>query len=575
MSISTSQPTVRESGFAPTVLTQERRDRLAGDLTVGGGNIVRSAIAANPNPALPFVRPARPLVDMDGRLLSELSLDQLDRLAQSWSAWYLEQGVRPRDRVAVYLEDSFAYWVHFYALAQIGAIALLVNSQAPRELAAHLCSRTNAVGLYTDRARLDALGSELSRLDLRWTQTCEDLPAPPAAELPEEARFRHAPDDPVCLLHSSGTTGLPKPAIHTHRSIVAGPQFRLATHTEAPGALMMTALPQSHLGCIAYTTYAILGGTPIVPLYDATGIELAAALREHQPTTVMAFAHTYAELAALDPPRGAFDSIDVWVTIADAIHEAHLKKILATRGAGHRPAAFYDRFGTTELGWGVLLHVRTLESERRDRCVGKPVGVADVAVLRHDGTKADVNEVGLLAARGPAITAGYWNDSDTTYRSRLGGYWLTGDYVYRDEEDHYFQLDRAVDVIQTADRTGYSVFMEELVLAEVPDVRDCAVVAGRDDGETVAVAVVTVASDSSGPAVDPARLLEAANRALRSAGHPELTLLEVATSEGDFPVGVTGKVLKRQLREKYSDLSTYVGDGAGRTLATTSVTVGS
>ena len=140
----------------------------------------------------------------------------------------------------------------------------------------------------------------------------------------------------------------------------------------------------------------------------------------------------------LETPSGTVDSVDYWVNMGDAIHEAHIGAILAKRSADQEPPTFYDRFGTTELGWGLVVQPRTLASERSDRRVGKPDPVAEVAALRPDGSRAAVGEVGFFGAKGPSITAGYWNDSDTTYRSKLGGYWLTGDLVYQDEDGNYY-----------------------------------------------------------------------------------------------------------------------------------------
>ena len=60
----------------------------------------------------------------------------------------------------------------------------------------------------------------------------------------------------------------------------------------------------------------------------------------------------------------------------------------------------------------------------------------------------------------------------------------------------------------------------------------------------------------------------AANDALRATGKPELAMVEVANSEGDFPLGVTGKSLKRHLREKYRDLVVYLADHRSNNLAT-------
>src|SRR5205823_126649 len=98
--------------------------------------------------------------------------------------WYLEKGVEPRDRVAIFIEDTFAYSIHVHALAQIGAIGVLINSKVAKEAALELCRRTGAIGLYTDRIRLARLGDAIGMLvDLRWAQLVEELPAPPAALL--------------------------------------------------------------------------------------------------------------------------------------------------------------------------------------------------------------------------------------------------------------------------------------------------------------------------------------------------------------------------------------------------------
>jgi len=110
--------------------------------------------------------------------------------------------------------------------------------------------------------------------------------------------------------------------------------------------------------------------------------------------------------------------------------------------------------------------------------------------------------------------------------------------------------DRTKDATETAEGTGYSVLMEEVLLSEISAITDCAVVAGRHGDEIVPVAVV-ITDDS--PAEAP-RLLTEANDVLEKAGHPRIAVLDVAVTPDDFPVGVTGKVLKRELRDRYRDL---------------------
>src|SRR4051794_40939607 len=113
-----------------TILSPQQRAALAADTTVGGGNLLPSAIKANAHPDQPFLHSVRPITNTDGQPQHTFSLLELDQLAQSWSVFYLSKGVQPRDRVAVHIDDSYAYSVHFHALAQIGAIGVLINSRA-------------------------------------------------------------------------------------------------------------------------------------------------------------------------------------------------------------------------------------------------------------------------------------------------------------------------------------------------------------------------------------------------------------------------------------------------------------
>ena len=550
--------------LALTALSAEQRAVVAADRSWGGGNLLQAAIASNPHPELAQVKLARPLTGSDGRPLPTLSLLEIDELAESWAAWYSEQGVGPRDRVAIWVEDSFAYSLHYYALSRLGAIAVLINSWAPTATADGLCERTSPVGIYSDDTRLERLrGLESGALsDVRWAWSADELPAPPAGVLPASKRFRHDDEDPVSIMHSSGTTGVPKAVIQTHQSSIAGPRFRMGNDVVAPGERVLTALPQSHIGAISFTSYALLCGTPVIALYDPKPAQLLDAVKEHRPTAVMGFSHIHTELAAFDVEPGDLDSVERWISVGDAVHEPHIRALLAHRSPELEPATFLDRLGSTELGWALLLQTTTLASGPKGRCIGQPTGAGEVAVLREDGTEAAAGELGLLAAKGPTITAGYWNNHDLNYRSRLAGYWLSGDVAYRDEDGLFYQVDRAVDAIHTSAGPGYSVLMEEVLLGSVAEICDCGVVAGVWAGETVAVALVRTTPGAE----DAGSLLEAANDALRAAGHPELALLEVARSDDEYATGVTGKVLKRVLRERFGDLESYVGATTGRIL---------
>jgi acyl-coenzyme A synthetase/AMP-(fatty) acid ligase len=539
-----------------TLLDGPARTSLGRTVAFGGGNAWRTALEHSPAPDDPLLTTDKPLVNPRGEPQSTFSIAELNEFADAVSAWYLDLGVRPRDRVVVYVDDSFEDQLHLAALAQIGAIPVLLNGRMDPDIAIKLMVRADPVGLYTDQAHLARLPTHF---DLRWTRCGTETLG--SAGLPESARYRHGHDDPVAICHTSGTTGLPKLVVWSHGQSTAGPRFRLRTQLEREDSVLLSAVPQSHSGAIGFTFYALLAGIPLVTLSGAGPAELTSAARCHRPTIVLAFNEAFSALATSEIDLAAFTSVATWINIGDSAHHEHIKRLTAL---GHHVvrrkrtpgSIFGDGLGSSELGWAALHRVVINEMPPNPGYIGTTTELADVRVFREDGTEADANEVGSLGVRSDSVTPGYWDDSDRFYRSMLNGYWLSGDLVYRDTHGQFFHVDRAVDVIRTGQGVGYSLLMEEILLANLPEVADCAVVAGRRAGTEVAVALVRPHADNA--AVATRDLLARANTALVAAGQPALALLDV-THDG-VPTGPTGKTLKRQLRERYADLSAYVAE---------------
>lgn len=540
--------------------SKEEREELANFPTLGGGNAWRVAAETTSTPDAVAVTAEKPLTDRLGNPQSRFSLRELDELAQAWSVYYLDNGVGPRDRVVIYLEDSFEDQLQLTALAQIGAIPVLLNGKLDPQVALQLIQRAEPVGIYTDDAHLELLaGRHASLPGVRWTRTRQDVGVLPPRSLSEHQRFSHHDDDPVLLCHSSGTTGIPKLVVWTHRQSTAGARFRLATHPEPADSILLSAAPQSHSGAIAFTFYALLAGLPLVAFSDQSGAAVARGVATYRPTTVLAFNHTLAELALLKPDPADFTSVADWMNVGDSAHDAHLRQLLPlgyhlSDGQRVPGSIFGDGLGSSELGWAALRRVVSPGDPVRPRHLGKQVPIAEVAVLREDGTHAEVGEIGMLGVRSDSVAGGYWNSADTQYRSMLGGYWLSGDLVYRDADEDFFHVDRLVDRINSPAGPGYSLLMEEILLLHLEEVADCAVVAGAVGADAVPVAVV----DTKQSGANPEDLLDRANKALADAGQPPLAVLEIARQSSDIPLGATGKTLKRQLRERYADLPSYL-----------------
>lgn len=528
------------------------RDELARASTLGGGSLLHHALAVSADPGAPFLHSEHPLLGPDGIRRRDFTLTELDGLARTWSAWYLDRGIGPHDRVAVYLTDSFEDVLHFLALSQIGAIPVLVNGRLAAETAAGLYERTGASGLFTDSAHRDALRTAGVLDGLTVLGVSDELASLAAVPLADADRFRHAPGDPVLISHSSGTTGVPKAVIWTHEGSVAALRELLLLPQPAEREVMLSAVPQSHQAGASFAAGALLFGARLIALADRSGAHVAAAIAEHRPHTVVAFAQTYAELAALEPGDEVLASVERWFNTGDSAHGRHIAPLVR---AG---AVFIDGLGSSELGFAQFGQVTTADTVRHDRCIGRPHPWARVAVLREDGTDAPRGEAGLLGVKGPTLTPGYWNDQDRYYRSRLGGWFLSGDVVREGEDGNYFHLDRAVDVIHTAHGPAYSLLMEEALLGALPALDDCTVVGVPDGAGAESPVAVLRPRD---PDADAEGLRTAAGRALAEAGLPALAAVRVARTAAEVPLGPSGKVLKRHLRLQLADALTATDPG--------------
>ncbi len=188
-------------------------------------------------------------------------------------------------------------------------------------------------------------------------------------------------------------------------------------------------------------------------------------------------------------------------------------------------------------------------TDRYGRCVGRPHAFVDCAVLGPDGEALGPGEVGELGTTSPTLALGYWNDSATTYRTRVRGYFLTGDLMYRDGEGYYYHVDRAVDSVELGGgKRLFTAMSEERVLARCPEVLDCTVVAVKD-GDEVVTDILLILAAGADPAADRTKEVTAALDE-----HTAATVRQVlVVADDQIPLGPTGKVRKVLLRQRYLD----------------------
>ncbi len=536
------------------------RLRLLADRGLGVGNFLDRARAVSRAPEQPFLLAQCAVAEQ--LPVERLSLARLVQVRDSLAAWYHQANVGKGDPVGVYLGEGIGAFLHFLALSSLGAVPALINGRMDPVIAAGYLHRIGAVAVVADprrRAEVEASGALPDGIRC-WAASAE-LPRPtgPKPQLPGVFPYPHGEYDPVMLCHTSGTTGPPKAATFTHRQFFLGKRSRLVTFPAAGSNRLLSALPQSHSAGISYLMTATLLGLPTLVMADTSGEAVLRAMGEFRPTVVVAFPQTYTELAGLDLDRTATDEVHTWINTGDSAHEAHIRALIRhgqrpTR-RGTRPGSrFIDGLGSSEMGMALFRRVSEPESTRYGRCVGTPVRVVEhAAVLDGEGRQLGPDIVGRLGVKTPTVTPGYWNDSVLTARSSLSGYWLTGDIVYRDRKGCFFHLDRASDVIHTSSGPVYSLPMEEAILAGCPQVADCAVIAV--DAALPGHADVPFATVKLKPTATSATdVLSTLNQALAAQGQPTLQGAIIAREPADFPTGPTGKVLKRELRERFADI---------------------
>ena len=539
---------------------------LTQDEQVGAGNVLLRLAEHGADPDLPRVSFDR---DVDGiAAWTPLSLAMLTERAAARAHWFSRRGIGRRDPVAVYVTSAADVFLNYFALTWLGAIPALLNGSMPIEVAAEFIRRLRGVGVVTDAdhaaLREHDLGVPILG-DASETGTGDPRLAPP--------HYRHHAQDPIAITHSSGTTRTPAAIVHSHHGLFAAVRAVRLTEARPYGEVReLSALPAAHTAGIITMNQALCNSYQLLCLsaqggqFQRSGEAVLDAIERWRPTGVFGFAVTWSELARYDLGARDLSSVRNWSSTGDCAHESHIRRLVAVgshqtfrRGEGVVTvpgSKFIDTLGSTEMGHAAFYMTHRLGSDRYDRCVGKPYPFAEVALLDVEtGAEVPDGQVGHLGLKSPTLALGYWNDSVNTFRTRLNGYYLTGDLLYRDAEGYYYHVDRASDALELTDGDWlYTALSEERILKHCADVRDCSVIAAREDDGSVVTQVLLVLAEHADPALEREPQVRAA------LGEPVArTLQRVMTIPDDGVVmGPTGKVRKFLMRQQL-----LAGTGAG------------
>jgi long-chain acyl-CoA synthetase len=363
----------------------------------------------------------------------------------------------------------------------------------------------------------------------------------------------HAPTDPggrgeagdtIVQMYTSGTTGVPKGVLTTHRNLAAAAETSPYWNFDAD-SVSLTPLPMFHIGGIGWAFLGLWNGatTVLVSEFDATTV---LDVVESQQVTNAVLVPTMLQLLTSVPGAAERDysALRSIAYGASPITTSVLKAALRTFRC-----SLYGIYGLTESTGGVV----QLDPEDHDpdgpreyllRSAGRPLPWVELRIADPaTGEQLPSGEIGEVWLRAPNVMAGYHNRPEETAATITPEGWLrTGDGGYVDDDGYLFLTDRIKDMIVSGGENVYPVEVEE-VLSQHPDVAEVAVIGLPDEqwGEVVTALIVPRAGalPQSDELIDFARSQLAGYKLPRS--------VELVS---ELPRTPTGKVLKRELRDE-------------------------
>jgi len=488
---------------------------------------------------------------------TRLTYRELNRRADMLANGLLKEGVGKGDRVGIICHTSHFFQEIFFGIVKSGGVAVTVNWRlSPRETEFVLNDADVSVLFIAERfwGNIDAILSRLPKIrriivignDVHGAVGYEAFLR---ASSDNEASVDLAPEDPVWLLYTSGTTGKPKGVLLTHRSILADAEHNIiGNRLNRDNVVWLHALPMFHIaGKLIFTAAYVHGTMVFMDRFDLK--ELCETIEKERCSYLLGAPQMWQWI--MDYPE--LDKYDLSSLRFGTYSTAPMPMVTIKRLKEKFPdITFFSTYGLTEAGSSLTIlpadqHITEGPDHLRKRLgsLGRPMYGVDVRILDDNGRDCPPGVVGEIVGRGDNIMKGYWNLPEETSNTVRDGWLFTGDMGYWDEYGYIYMTDRKKDLIISG---GENIAPKEVenVIREIEGVVDVAVIGVPDDkwGEIVK-AVVIKGPDSELSEDDVIRYC-AEN--IASYKKPRSVVFTSA-----FPRSPVGKVLKKDLRVKYGN----------------------
>lgn len=470
-----------------------------------------------------------------------LSYGVLGARVRKLSGALLGLGITRGARIALLSENRFEYIEIQLAAALIGAIVACQNWRlTPAELkhCVNLVSPSLIIASERFAPRVQALKADapLRIIERDYEAMIQNVrPAQPVPEVD--------PEDPLIILYTSGTTGLPKGAAISHRAEIA----RMATlrldlrATEQDGFIAWA--PMFHMGSTDQLLGALMSGATVFVIDGFDAERIVTIMERHLLGWVLLMPGSIEPVVELLKSSGRKTrGIRAIGAMADLV-----PKKLASELSGLANAPFLNSFGSTETGLppasAVLIPPGTIPETLSKR----KSSLCELRLVDANGKDVPDGEPGEAAVRGPTVFSGYWNADETNARDFADGWFRMGDLFRRNPDGSYDFVDRAKYMIKSGGENIYPAEIERVLLADAR-IAD-AVVVRKSDPKWGEVPVVFIArADETLGDVEVDTLCRDALAAYK---RPKAVHF---IHFNDFPRSTTGKILRHEMEKLYKDL---------------------
>ena len=492
------------------------------------------------------------LVEVDPENINRRSLtySQFDRRVNQLAHALIEGGIKRGDRVLHFMENRIEWMESYFAVIRIGAVVVPLNFRFSGTDLEYVVRTVEPAFMIVESDLLHTIDPVRSHLKIiciggtvpNGMLNYEAFIGDHSVLHPE---IRISPEDPLGVYFTSGTTGVPKPILFTHKSLYTAAVSNGFTIPLRPDHNSLIYCPLYHTATFFFWLPCLFhGGKGTLLLRFSLHALLKMIEREKGTEAYIAMPHCIDLINAVE--RGEINLKDYdlrsWRLINTGA-QPHSPKVLQDLAGLLPEVGIQHGFGISEGGGATLTLLPPQELLKKLGSVGRPSVLVDARVVDEKGCDVKPGEKGELIIKTERMMKEYYQNPKATAEAIKDGWLNTGDIATIDEDGYFYIVDRKKDVVISGGENIYPVEVENVLLTH-PKILEAAVIGTPDEkwGERV-TAIVRL---KPGQEMTKEELFGWCKEQFPSYKCPR------RIEFGDLPKSPTNKILKNELRLKYA-----------------------